>query len=266
MSARTGGAGPVRLGVQAASFRGLPPQPGRDRIDTLIAAIAACGATDCELPRFFVEPAGYTSPAGHHARMPPQMMRRELRKWRLRTPASFFAAIGRRFTEAGIVIHAYDYSPDATFADEEIDRGFTMATSLGAEMLTASVPPEIAARLAPFADRHRMVVALTGTAGAAGSPFFRLRVDVGQLTAAGIDAVAYVREHHGAIASLSLTDWRRGAEPAAWGQGDAPIGEVLRLIRREGWPIAAYVSCEPRGGNAIEEVRRCLAYAKQALA
>jgi sugar phosphate isomerase/epimerase len=249
--------------VQAASFRGLPLQPGRDRFDTLIAAIAAAGAADCELPRAAVEPAGYTGSAGHHSRMPPQMMRRELRKWRLRTPPSFFAAIGRRFRDAGIAIHAYDYSPDATFADEEIDRGFTIAKALGAEMLTASVAPAIAARIAPFADRHRMLVALTG--GAAGSRFFRLRVDVGELTAEGIDAVAYIREHHDAIASLSLTDWRRGAEPAAWGQGDAPIGDVLRLIGHEGWPIAAYVNCEPRGGSAIEEVRRCLTYARRAL-
>jgi sugar phosphate isomerase/epimerase len=111
-----------------------------------------------------------------------------------------------------------------------------------------------------------MVIALTGAGGAAGSRFFRLRADVGQLTADGIDAVAYVREHHDAIASLSLSDWRPGPEPPVWGQGNAPIGDVLRLIRREGWPIAAYVNCEPRGGSAIEEVRRCLAYAKQALA
>jgi len=42
---------------------------------------------------------------------------------------------------------------------------------------------------------------------------------------------------------------------------------VLRLLKRERWPIPAYIEYEYRGsGTPIDEVKKCYAYAKQALA
>jgi L-ribulose-5-phosphate 3-epimerase UlaE len=198
--------------------------------------------------------------------MKAQMMRRELRKWRLRTPLAHFESIGTRFRAAGIRIDAYRYSPDASFSDEEIDRGFSMAKALGAEILTTRMSPEIADRVAPFADRHRMMVAFAGKTGPGVSPFFRVQVDIGQLTADNVDPVSYIRERHAQITSVCLADRRKDGEAVAWGQGDTPIREVLQLLEQERWPIRAYVEYQYRGeGSAIEEVRKCLAYAKQAL-
>ena len=69
-----------------------------------------------------------------------------------------------------------------------------------------------AARLAPFAERHQVSVAIHNqvdgnAAGAiatpelkealALSPAFRLKLDVGNLTASNCDAVAELRDHHG---------------------------------------------------------------------
>ena len=170
-----------------------------------------------------------------------------------------------------------------TFSDEEIDRGFTMAKALGAETDQASLAPDVAKRVAPFADKHQMLVALSGRAGRRSrrrgrhgdldaaltlSPYFKVNVDVGEFTASHLDPVAYIREHHAEIASVHLTDCRRdGGGAVPWGQGDAPIREVLQLLKRERWPIRAYVEYEFRGpGTPIDEVKRCLAYAKQALA
>lgn len=259
------GDGGVRVGVQTSSFRDLPAGP--DGIEALIRALTDCGATNCELDAASIEPfrAHHSMHHAPKASMTPQMMRRELRKWRLRTPLPYFESIGKRFQRAGVTICSYAYSPDATFADEEIDRGFAMAKALGARILTASTNPEIARRIAPFADKHRMIVALNGLPPL--SAFFRLHVDLGQFTANGGDPVAYIREHHTSIMSVRLTDCRkRDGSAVVWGEGDTPIREVLQLLKRENWPVPAYVQYQYRGqGTAIEEVKRCLRYVNEAL-
>jgi sugar phosphate isomerase/epimerase len=266
----------VRLGVQTSSFSDLPRRTDADTVDTLIEALAACDADECELSAPLVEPSYGGHASRHHAAMSsmsPQMMRRELRKWRLRTPVAHFTAIGRRLQKAGVAVYSYNYSPDRTFSDEEIDRGFAMAKGLGAQIVTASMTLDVAKRVAPFAGRHRMVVALS--AGSAAdldaalklSPYFKVNVDIRQFTAGGLDPVAYIRDHHADIISVHLRDCRRNGEAVAWGQGDAPIGEVLVLLKRERWPIRAFVAYDYRGtGTPVEEVKRCFAYAKQALA
>jgi sugar phosphate isomerase/epimerase len=218
------------------------------------------------------------------ASMSPQMMRRELRKWRLRTPVSYFRAIGDTFHKAGITIYAYNYSPDATFTDQEIDRGFEMAAAVGAEVMTASTTLDVAKRIVPFAERHRMVVALHGgsriddpnelatpwsfSAAVSMSKYFKTSFDIGHFTAANFDALAYVREHHRDIATLCLRDRRKNqGEALSWGSGDTPIRDVLRLLKREGWPIRAYVDYDYAGRTGpVDEVKKCLAYAAEALA
>jgi hypothetical protein len=272
VSPLVGRSGGVRLGVQASCFRDLPIHSGHDAVDELIHAMAECDVKECELSPSIVEPAAFGSHSSrHHASMSsmtPQMMRRELRKWRLRTPMAYFESIGSRFEKVGIRLYAYNYSPDSTFSDEEIDRGFSMAKALGAEILTTAATPELARRIAPFADKHQMVVALSGQGEMNVSPFFRLHVDIGQLVAGNIDPVAYIRDHHADITSLYLADCRKGrAETVVWGQGDAPIHEVLQLLKREGWPIRAYVKCQSSGeATEVDEVKRCVTYARQALA
>jgi sugar phosphate isomerase/epimerase len=263
----------ARVGVHTRSFRGIGRAAGADPIAALIDALAACDVHHCELFAPQIEAQFGSGHAGHHtvAAMSPQMMRRELRKWRLRTPAGYFRTIGKRFEKAGVAIAAYNYSPDASFTDEEIDVGFAAAKALGAAMITASTTLEVAKRIAPIAERHRMVVAL-GDATPQGftavdvSKYFRLSVDIGDFTAANVDAVAFIREHHRDIASLRLKDRRKDhGETRPWGQGDTPIREVLRLVRRESWPIRGYVEYDYAGAAApIDEVKKCLAYAAEA--
>ena len=276
----------VGLGVQTFSFRGLSPAAGSDPIAVLLQAITACDVCECELFAPQVE-AQFGGPhAGHHSMsvMTPQMMRRELRKWRLRTPLTYFHALGKRFTEAGLRIHAYNCSPDPSFTNEELDHAFTSAKALGAEIITASTTLDLAKRMVPYAAKHRMVVALHGDsrvttphelatpegldAAKKLSPYFKVCLDLGHFTAGNFDPVAYVRQHHGEIASIHLTDRRRDqGETVPWGQGDTPIREVLQLLKREGWPIRTYIKYDYAGGtNPTVEVKRCLAYAAQALA
>jgi sugar phosphate isomerase/epimerase len=272
----------VRVGVQTYSFRSLPRPADRDPGDVLINAIAVCGLGDCELFAPQVEPA---MPAGVGRGSPEaQKAREDLRKWRLETSLDSFRAVRKRFDAAGISIFGYNLSFNDGFSDGEIDRGFEMARALGAEVITASTTLSAVKRVAPFAEKHRMVVAIHGhsnttdpnefatpksfAAAMKMSKFFKVNLDIGHFTAANFDAVTYIREHHDHITNLHLKDRKKNqGDNVPWGQGDTPIREVLQLIKRERWPIRAHIEYEHRGsGSPIEEVKKCYEFVKQALA
>jgi sugar phosphate isomerase/epimerase len=273
----------VRLGVQTYSFRELKRPAGGDLVDPVITAMKECGLTECELWAPQIEPA---SPFGAGRPTPEQAQqtRDAVKKWRLDTPLDHFKTIRKKFEAAGITIYAFNYSPNGSFSDEEIDRGFEMAKALGAEIITASATLEAARRMAPFAAKHRMLVAVHNhsnvtdpnefatlaslEAGLKISNQFRINLDIGHFTAANYDAVAYIREHHDRITNLHLKDRKKNqGDNVAWGTGDTPIREVLQLLKKERWPIRAYIEYEHKGdAGAIDEVKKCEAFAKNALA
>jgi len=63
---------------------------------------------------------------------------------------------------AGITIVAYSLSFNDSFTDDKIDRGFDMVKALGLQFITASSTLSAAKRVAPFADKHKLVVAMHG--------------------------------------------------------------------------------------------------------
>ena len=78
---------------------------------------------------------------------------------------------------------------------------------------------------------------------------------------------AYIKEHHAHITNLHLKDRKKDqGDNLPWGEGQTPIREVLQLLKKERWPIPAYIEYEYKGSGPIEEVKKCYAYAKQALA
>ena len=258
----------VRLGAQTYSFRDIPRAAGGDGVGPVIAAMTACGLKECELWAPQVEPAGLT--------------REAIRAWRLETPLDHFRTVKSRFDTAGISVYAYNYSPNKSYTDAEIARGFEMAKALGAEIITASTTLDVAPRIKPFAEQHQMVVAMHGhsnitdpnefatpdsfAAAMKMSRFFKVNLDIGHFTAANFDAMAYIREHHADITNLHLKDRKKnqGAN-TVWGEGDAPIRQVLQLLKKERWPIRAYIEYEYAGGASTHEVARCIEYARTAL-
>src|SRR5262245_13534886 len=281
--AATGG---VRLGVQTYSFRELPRTPGGDAVDAIITAMTTCGLTECELFAPQVEPqfaAGARGRRGDPPSAEAVKAREDLRAWRLKTPLDHFRAVKKKFDAAGISIYGYNYSPNASFTDEEIERGFEMTKALGAEIITASTTLDVAKRIAPFADKHKLVVAMHGHSNTSDpnefatpdsfaaamkmSKYFKVNLDIGHFTAANFDAMAYLREHHADITNLHLKDRKKNqGDNMPWGQGETPIREVLQLLKKERWPIRAYIEYEYRGqGTPVEEVKKCVEFAKQAL-
>jgi sugar phosphate isomerase/epimerase len=274
VNAQTGATGSVingvRVGAQTYSFRNLTRPPEGDMVDVLIKAFTECGLRECELWSPQIEPA--------------KVPREEVRRWRVETPLDHFRTIGKKFAAANITLRAFNYSFNDSFTDAEINRGFEMARALGAEFITASSTLSSAKRVVPFAEKHKMTVAMhnhsnikdpnefaTPESFAAAmklSKYFKVNLDVGHFTAANFDAVAYIREHHDSITNLHIKDRRRNdGDNMPWGEGDAPIRQVLQLLKQNKWPIAAYLEYEYKGaGTPVDEVKKGLAFVREALA
>ena len=276
----------VHVGVQTYSYRELPrPAGAADAVDLVIKAMKDSGVSECELFAPQLEPA---QPQGRGARGAPPSpevvkARDALRKWRLETPLDHFKSVRGKFDAAGLTIYAYCLNINNSFTDAEIDRGFQVASALGTAVMTTSTTLDVAKRIAPIADKHKIVVGLHGHSNISDpnelatpesfatalkmSPNFRINLDIGHFTAANYDPVAYIREHHAKITNLHLKDRKKNqGDNVPWGQGDTPIREVLQLLKRERWPIPADIEYEYRGqGTPVEEVAKCYAFAKQAL-
>lgn len=251
----------VTLGVQSYSFRDRP-------LAAAIDAMKAVGLQSCELWQGHVEP--------------PKQPRADLRQWRETVSLDEFERIREMFTRAGIRLSAYNISFRDDFSDAELERGFEMAKALGVNVITASSNVATTARVAPVAARHKIPVAmhnhsridpnefaapdsLTQAAGAAGG-FIAINLDIGHFTAADFDAVEFLRAHHARVLSLHIKDRKRNqGENVPFGQGDTPIVAVLRLLRDQKWTIPANIEYEYKGGDTVEEVRRCLEFCRQAL-
>jgi sugar phosphate isomerase/epimerase len=282
----------VRIGVQSYSFRTLP-------LDAAIKAMSDIGIGECELYSGHVEPRPSVARGGARPKparntavqdesvkavaRPAPKGQEELRNWRLTVPMDHFKAIRRKFDDAGIHLHAYNYSFNDGFSDEEIDRGFEMARALGVNIITASSTLSAAKRVAPFADKHNMIVAMHGhdnvrdpnqfakpesfEQAMALSKNFWVNLDIGHFFAAGYDPVAYIEEHHDRISNVHIKDRKKNHGPnTPWGEGETPIKQVLQLLKGKKYDIPADIEFEYRGADPVVEVRKCFQYCKDALA
>lgn len=286
----------VKIGAQSYCFRTMP-------LEEALKGFVECGIGECELFAQHAEraagapggrppgppPGGGAPPAsgaasGGPGRGPNPQAREDMRKWRLSVSMDEFRKIHKQFEDAGVNIHGFNLSFREDFSDEEIDRGFDMAKAIGAKFLTASSTIAAAKRVAPFAEKHKMIVAMHGhsniknpnefatpesfAAALAMSKYFRMNLDIGHFFAAGYDPVAYIKEHHAQITNIHLKDRKKDdGDNTIWGEGDTPIKPVLQLLKNEKYPIFADIEYEYRGkGTPVEEVKKCMAYIKDALA
>ena len=257
----------VLIGAQSYSFR------DRD-LQGLIDGMVEIGITSCELWQGHVEPREL---GGRGAR-------EELRRWRTTVGLDHFTSIRERFERAGLTLNAYNLSFQDHFSDAEIDRGFEMAKALGVPAITASANVNVIPRVAPLAARHGIPVAIHNHSRVDQNEFsspeqfaaaiaqgdgssIAINLDIGHFAAANHDPVAYLRAHHDEIVTLHLKDRKRdqGAN-TPWGEGDTDIVQVLTMLRDQRWDIPANIEYEYRGGDTIEEMRRCFEFCRRALA
>jgi sugar phosphate isomerase/epimerase len=258
--------GGVQIGAQSYSFR--------DRsLDACIDALKEVGLGECELWQGHVEPAVERGAEGRAA----------LKKWRLETPLEDIKKTRKKFDDAGIELYSFNISFNDGFSDEEIDRGFDISKALGVNVITASSTLTAARRVAPFAEKHKIQVAMHGhdnvkdpnqfatpesfAAALAMSKYFMINLDIGHFLAAGFDPVAYLQEHHARIVDLHIKDRKKNhGDGTPFGEGDTPIKQVLLLLKEKKWKIPANIEYEYKGQDAVVEVKKCVQYCKGVLA
>jgi sugar phosphate isomerase/epimerase len=208
----------------------------------------------------------------------------KLKQWRLATPLSFYQKMKGEFDRAGITIFSYYVNVALTNSPEEIDAIFEGAKALGAKGVVGSYGQAVAARLAPFPAKHGMFAGLHNhdnlsdpdsfsneesfIKGLALSPDLKATLDVRHFTAANGDCLGFLERHHDRVSSVHLGDRRRNnGHSTPFGQGDAPIVEILRMIRDNQWPIVALLEFEHGTlRTGVEEVQVEFDYCKRALA
>jgi sugar phosphate isomerase/epimerase len=260
----------VRIGTQSYSFRDRP-------IDAAIAGMTDAGISFCELWQGHIETAEAIGAAEGPGR------REALRQWRLKAPLDVFAGVKEKFRRAGIQLTAYNLSFRDDFTDAEVARGFEMARALGVDVITASSNVSTAKKVDPFAKQAKIRVAFHNhsaikpnefatpddfaAAMKGASDMIAINLDIGHFTAANFDAVDYLQKHHARVLSLHIKDRKRDqGDTVPFGEGDAPITAVLRLLRDRKWDIPANIEYEYKGADTVAEVRRCLDYCRRALA
>ena len=207
-------------------------------------------------------------------------------QWRASANANTWKAVTRRFNDAGVDVALLCYNMQDSMKDEDIEFGFSMAKGLGVKGMTTSTTLTMAKRIAPVADKHKLLVGYHGH-DATSDPnqtatlesyatlmgygkYNGINLDIGHFTAAGYDAVAFIKEHHDRITNLHVKDRKKdhGPNVAVWGTGDTPIKEVLQLLKTEKYRFPANLELEypiPEGSDIVAEAKKCLAYVKSCL-
>ncbi len=291
----------VQIGAITYSFRTIP------NADDIIKAYQTIGIGEMELMSNHAEALagappgpgraggpggrGGGAPGGGRAALTPEQQAardaaiKALHDWRMGASAATFAPVRKKIADAGIDLRLLCYNMNVrTTQDDEIEYAFKMAEWLGVKAITTSTQVSMAKRLAPFSDKHKMLVGFHGhanttdpdevakpesfTAVMAASKYHAANMDIGHYTEAGYDPIPFIQQHHARITNLHLKDKKKatnGGGNTPWGQGDTAIKDVLKLLQKNKWDIPANVEFE-YDGDPLVEIPKCLQYCKDALA
>ena len=266
----------VQLGLQPFCYHDLPNTP--ENRGELIRRMVKNNINVVELHAPWVEPR-FTGPG-----IDPEEARKKAREWRLQAPKEFYQKVKREFDDAGITIFTYWVGFNSTYTDGEVDATFEGAKALGCKGIVGSYGLAQSQRLAPFPGRHGMFLGLHNhdnvsdpdaysneasfAKGLAISPDFKATLDVRHFVAGNGDCLAFLEKYHDRTSSVHLGDRRRdNGHSTPFGEGDAPIIEVLRMIKDNHWPVVALLEFEHgtlRSGT--DEVQVVMEYCRKALA
>ena len=278
----------VLVGAITYSFRSMSAAD-------IIKAYVDIGLGEMELMSNHAEqlaaaPAGRGGGGGRRGALTPEQQAerdaaaKALRDWRMAATEATFKPVRKKIEDAGIDLKLLCYNMNVrTTQDDEIEYAFLMAKALGVDAISTSTQVSMAKRLAPFADKHKLKVGFHGHANTtnpdevatpesfaavmAESKYLGANLDVGHYTEAGYDPVAFLQQHHARITNLHLKDMKKASNGGGYtpfGQGDAPLKEVLKLVQKNKWDIPVNIEFE-YPGNPLVEVPKCLAYVKDAL-
>jgi sugar phosphate isomerase/epimerase len=273
-----GGGAPFNVGRRGP---GGPPPAGAPPAGAPPAGEQAAGAPPA------ARKGGGRAPLTPEQQAERQAAIEKLAAWRAAATPATWKAVTKKFNDAGVQVALLCYNMQDSMKDEDIEFGFTMAKGLGAKAITTSTTLTMAKRIAPVADKHKMLVGYHGHDATNDAnqtatlesyatlmgygKYNGVNLDIGHFTAAGYDAVAFIKEHHEKITNLHVKDRKKdhGPNVAEWGTGDTPIKDVMQLLKKEKYPFPANLELEyqiPEGSDIVTEAKKCLAYVKSCLA
>jgi len=195
------------------------------------------------------------------------------------------AELRKMYADAGVGIHIVKFGNigDKSVTDEKAEYYFNAAKALGAGAITREISEEAAKRVGPLADKYGVKVAFHNHTQIKATTYdgpilsygknLAINLDIGHYVAANDDCVlAIIEKYRDRIFSLHLKDRKNKANKGAnmpFGQGNTPVSEALRLLKKKAWPIYADIELEypvPADSDAVKEVAKCVQFCKQALA
>ncbi|MFN4145325.1 MAG: sugar phosphate isomerase/epimerase family protein [Runella sp.] len=290
--------GGVQIGVITYSYRSMPHD-----LDQLIQFCLASNVSAVELMGDVVE-AYIGKPAPPFQMPPPQRGQRPpltdeqkaqlatyaqtVAEWRAGVSMDKFKEVRKKFDKAGISIYAFKPNAfEAKNTDAEVEYGMKAAKVLGAKSVILELPtdPAQTQRLGDLGAKHKMYVGYHNHLQATDtlwdhalnqSPYNSINFDCGHYLAAGgkntkETLMKFIENKHDRISSMHLKDRttpENGSKNLEWGKGDTPIGELLMMIKERKYKFPVTVELEyqiPEGSDAVKEVAKCVAFAKNIL-
>lgn len=265
----------VQLGVSGVELRARPVEAYMDLPMNLRPQPAGGGGNRGGVPAAPPAPPTPEQQAAAKARLA------ELSKWRANAPLAKAREVRKMYEDAGVKIDIVKYDDVGNYSNDELEYMFTLANTLGAHALSCEFSMDDAKRLAPFAQKHKMLVGFHGHAMItpaifdellAVGPYIGANVDLGHFVAGNsMSPVPVIMKHHDRITHIHVKDRKMHDGPnMPFGQGETPIIEVLHLIRDKKWTnIQATIEFEyqvPSGSDLMTELAKTVKYCRDALA
>jgi sugar phosphate isomerase/epimerase len=262
----------VRIGCISYSYRGYV-ESAEDTLKALIdGGLSEVELMDGPIRSYAGIPGGRRGAAGASTPKPTDADReKQLEKCK---------ALRKMYNDAGVTIHAHKipFGP----SDDDINFNFEVAKALGCTAITLERSEDMAKRLAPFADKHKIWIGFHNHTNNVPvldrpdpildhGPYIGFNLDVGHYFAGtkGKSPIPVLEKYHERIVSLHLKDRTADGGNLPWGTGGTPLKEILQLMKKEHWKFPADIEVEykiPDGSNPVAEVARCVRFCKEALA
>lgn len=261
----------VTIGVITYSFRSMPDQS----LTSVLNYAVQSNVKSVELMGDVVE---------RFAGLPSSKDALVIKQWRSSASMDRFKEVRKMFNSKGININILKLG-DYKWTDEEIDYAFGACKALGAKGISMEISEEAAKRMEPFAEKHKLYV-IFHNHGQPGDPNFSfdkvlaygpklmLNLDAGHyFGATGKNPCDIIERLHDRIVSIHIKDKTgpKAPEPnknQQFGEGQTPIAEILKLLKKNKWPITCDIELEyeiPQGSDAVKEVSKCFEFCKRAL-
>jgi len=263
----------VTLGIAAVELRAEP-------VETLLGTPVQ--------PAVAMPPPGYAFGSGLHP-LEEEVLQDELelarqtfadrrQRWRRDVSLTPLEAVRQEYGRAGVRIEIVRWDGLVFLSDEDVDYCFRCAAALGAGTLSTDLVMGGPRRLAPFAERYRLLLGFGGDrntdaaeleAAFSHGRFNRASLDIGEWMAGGHGSpLPFLEQHASRITHVHLNDRHADGTGAPFGRGEVPIREVLAGMRAHQWPFQATIALAevgPDGSARMEEIADAIDYCRSCL-